>query len=146
MDYLHLLYQLPAVFTGSVMVSRLLPFKLDKRYGPLLTFLVALCVLLLPVLPDMALALIWPVDLLHRFHKTTVTGHEPVKVPGVAQVRKRLKPPRCDITKYATRAYLRMGEEPAPAGPPEDDEDAPGEVPVVKSDDPPAIRSYIPAL
>jgi hypothetical protein len=148
MDWLHLIYQVPAVFTGSVLVSRCLPFKLNARYGTLLTFLVALVVLLMPVLPDMALALIWPVDILHRFHGVSLAGQDPVKVPGVAQVRKRLKPPTFDIKKYATRAYVRPGEEQpeSPDDVPESPDDAPGEEETEAPEQVQAVKSYIPEL
>lgn len=76
MIFLALAWQLPALFTAVPVVNGLLPVKVTERVVPLLYFLVALVVMVLPTIVCLALGAAGVVTLLHRF-----SGYSALSVP-----------------------------------------------------------------
>lgn len=118
-DYLHLLLDLPAVVGASTMISLLSPWKVQARAVPALLFVVGLIVMVLPMLPVVALALMLPAAWIQRLLGIELHGHEPVNVaPAVEKARsaaqaarERMRTPEpVDITAYATHAYPAPGD------------------------------------
>lgn len=139
MDWYHLLYAVPAIFSGSTLLSYLSPVKISARLVPLLTLLTALAVLAMPLSIDIALAIVPAVAVLHRFFGVSLSAHEPVSVTRLFRIAKEAQ---TEITQFAARAYPRPGEEEtgtakAAGEPGEGNEPAP---------EPAPIRSHIPAL
>lgn len=144
MDYLHLLYELPAIVSGTTMLAYLWPRKITPHFVPLLTFIVALIVLALPGYIDIALALVLPVALLHAWLGVSLTGHDPIKAPSLKEIREKIKPAKFELRQFVTRAYMPGG---VPAKTPDDepvveDSAVSQEVPEQKT----ATKSYIPEL
>jgi hypothetical protein len=147
MDYVDLAWQLPAIVSGTTIVAYLWPRKMLPHFAPFLTFLVALVVLALPAYPDLALALVLPVAIIHKVVGVSLTGHDPVpvKLPTVKQVREKIRPPKFQLKNFVTRAYPdpatepKEVEEPAPVV-----EDA-GNIPEPATVEQP-IKSHIPPL
>lgn len=84
--YLHLIYQLPAMFTAGIAVSGVLPFRLARRFVPALVIGTALLVLKLPAYPDLALACAGPVAFAYRVCGISLceaSGPYGVRVPRV---------------------------------------------------------------
>ena len=102
MEYLRLLYELPAIVAGTTIIAYMSPWKFQTRFLPLVMFLVGLLVLRVPELLDLALALTIPAAWLQeRVLGISVDGHEPLKVP----VRALKLPKRIQLRNFATRAY-----------------------------------------
>ena len=140
MEYLRLLYELPAIVAGTTIVAYMSPWKFQARLLPLVMFIVGLLVLLMPQLIDMALCLTIPAAwLMQRILGIEVDNHEPlrVKLPTI-------RAPKFELRQFATRAF---------PNPLDDDADAPEDVEDV--DDPPereessqvsTVPSYVPSL
>jgi hypothetical protein len=141
MEYLRLLYELPAIVSGCTMLAYLLPVKFEIRFAPLLMFVVALLVLWMPEFVDLALCLTIPATYFQEnILGIKMDGHEPLKltVPKV-KLPKRAKP--VPIQEFATQAY------PDPAAEPEDDEHSDDDPPKLE---PPTVistvKSFVPPL
>lgn len=75
---LHLLYQVPAIFTAVPMLARLLPVKLPERAIPLFYFLVSMLVMALPGSMCLALGAAGLVSMIHvRLGEKVSTIPEP---------------------------------------------------------------------
>jgi hypothetical protein len=167
MDYWHLLYELPAIVSGTVMFAYLWPRRITPHFVPLVTFIFALIVMVLPVLPVLALALTLPVGMIQKFVGLSMTEHDPLELPSLAEVREKIRPAKFELRQFVTRAYSPNGvpgkglvqDAPVPEPPdgvPGEDEtpdDVPGdrEVPIVKDASvSPAqqtnIRRFVPQL
>lgn len=105
MPYLRLLYELPAVVSGTTMIAYLLPFRFAPRFGPLLMFLVSLAVLAVPENVSLALALMIPAAWLQNVLGIDMHGHDPL-VLRLPKIRLR----RPVITEYADKAYPDPGD------------------------------------
>lgn len=118
MNYLHLIYQLPAVVAGTVTVAYVLPWKLAPRFAPLLMFAVALAVMRIPAWVCLALALTIPAAWLSGKLGIDLHSHEPLKI-RLPQLRMTRMP----LTEFAERAYPDPAEDPdgktEPPGPAE---------------------------
>lgn len=84
MNFLPLLWQVPAVFTAVPMVARLWPVKLAPRAIPLFYFIVALVVMALPGRVDLALAAAGLVSILHQHVGVKLSAEEPPDMKEVA--------------------------------------------------------------
>jgi hypothetical protein len=78
---LHLLFQLPAMFSAGVGVRGFLPFEMDRKAVPLFLALVFLIVLFLPMTPVIALACVLPIQLAYKFFGESLTSVTPFEVP-----------------------------------------------------------------
>lgn len=150
-DYWHLLFQIPALFTGATFLAFLSPWKVTPRLQMVIYIVSALIVLALPVYPALALALVGPVAFLHKLFGVSLTSvDDPVKLPveKTVKVAKSVagyvrKPKAAPVTQFLTRAYPNPadGEETEP-------EVAPEEAPVPKEQ--PAfvsnVRKFVPDL
>jgi hypothetical protein len=105
MDYFNLIYQLPAIVSGTALVAYLWPRRITPHFIPLLTFVVALIVLALPVFPAVALALCLPVGIIHKLIGVSLTGHDPLELPSLAEVREKIQPPKFELRQFVTRGY-----------------------------------------
>lgn len=144
MDWYHLLYIVPAIFSGSTLLSYLSPVKVSARLVPLLTFITALIVLALPLSIDLALAVVPAVAVLHRFFGVSLSGHAPLGVTNLLRMGKGLQ---TEITEFASKAYPRPGEDVDTAvTEPDADMAVDTDVPVVKSAEKPQVKSFIPSL
>jgi hypothetical protein len=85
MHRMNLLYDVPAIVSGTAMVAYLWPRKILPHVVPLLTFIV----LALPVFPDVALALVLPVAIIHKLFSISLTEHELLALPEMKQVSER---------------------------------------------------------
>lgn len=146
MEYLRLLYELPAIVAGTTILAYLSPVKIAHRFTPLLMFIVGLVVLQLPEFIDMALCLTIPAAWLLGQFSIDLHGHEPLKV----SVKLPKLPNRIPIRQFVTRAYPDPAAE---TGEPDDEDESPterGEVPVVKSQEPPElvteVQKFVPPL
>lgn len=141
MDYLHLLWQLPAIVSGTTMLAYLWPRKITPHFVPLLTFIVALIVLALPGYIDIALALVLPVALLHSWLGVSLTGHDPIKAPSLKEIREKIKPAKFELRQFVTRAYT-------PGGAPEERAEEVKDSPVAQEEpaQTSAVKSFVPEL
>lgn len=81
MEYLRLLYELPAITAGTTIVAYVSPWAFRSRFIPLVMFAVALVVLSIPQFADMALALTIPAAWVQeKLLGITIEGHEPLRV------------------------------------------------------------------
>jgi hypothetical protein len=144
-NWYHLIYIVPAIFSGTTMLGYLSPVKVSARFLPLLTFLVALLAIVLPMKIDVALAVVPAVAMLHRFFRIDLTAHQPVSVTQALRIGKGLQD---GITEFAAKAYPRPEDDVDThvAAPDDDKEVARDEVPVVKSATKPQVTSFIPDL
>lgn len=136
MIYLHLLYELPAILAGTTLISYLSPWKMTARAVPLLMFVMALLVMLLPQIFGLALCLSllagWLADRLGM----SFSGHDPVKV-----ALPKLRRPKIQLRQFVTRAY------PDPETLDAQEEDDVDEPPQQEAGDTVStVRSYVPAL
>jgi hypothetical protein len=131
-NWYHLIYIVPAIFSGTTMLGYLSPVKVSARFLPLLTFLVALLAIVLPMK-------------IHRFFRIDLTAHQPVSVTQALRIGKGLQD---GITEFAAKAYPRPEDDVDThvAAPDDDKEVARDEVPVVKSATKPQVTSFIPDL
>ena len=139
MEYLRLLYELPAIIAGTTIVAYMSPWKFQARFLPLVMFIVGLFVLTMPQLIDMALCLTIPAAwLMQRVLGISVDGHDPLKI-RLPKVPDRWKKP-LPIQQFVTKAY------PSPDSPAEDDADE--EIPPEpeESSQVSAVPSYVPSL
>ena len=114
MDYYHLIYQVPAIVSGTTMLAYLYPRRVLPHFIPLLTFLVSLGVLVMPVLPAVALAVTPLVALFHQVLGLNLTAHEVLEVPKASAVRAKIRRPKVTLRQFVTRAYPAPGsDEPA---------------------------------
>lgn len=142
MDYYHLIYELPAIVSGTTMLAYLWPRKITPHFVPLLTFIVALIVMVLPVLPVVALALVLPVAMLHKWLNVSLTGHEPIEVPSLKEIREKIRPAKFELRQFVTRAYT-------PDGVPGGDVEAEVKDSPVSEEEPAqqtAVKSFVPEL
>lgn len=100
MEYLRLLYELPAIVSGTTILAYLSPWKIEHRFMPAIMFLVALVVLQLPEFIAMSLCLTIPAAWLQAKLGIELHGHEPLKVTLPA-----IRKPKVEIKKFVTRAY-----------------------------------------
>lgn len=118
--YWRLLFEIPAILSGTVMVAYLWPKRITPHFVPALMFLVALVVLALPAYIDLALAVIPLVAKIQQYLGIDLTNHEPVKVPDLTNVRNRLRLSKATLQTFVTRAYPAPGTEaPEPVPEPE---------------------------
>lgn len=136
MEYLKLLYELPAIMAGVTVVCNLAPVTVDKRLIPALVFAMALVVLQVPEYVDLSLALTLPAGMLLAFIGIRLTEHEPIKY-HVPKHRKRKAP---DQT-FADRPYERPGTETEPQ---DDEEEIPPEQEAGETLS--VVRSFVPKL
>lgn len=141
MNYYHLFFQIPALVSGVTMVAYLLPVRFEPRFAPLLMFVIALLVLVMPVTIDMALCLALPAAWLQKFLGIDLHGNEPLNIgPAVEGAKKAAQAARDRVRKrkpveaieYATKAF------PSPDDVSEPDPEPPEQVSTV--------RSFVPAL
>jgi hypothetical protein len=141
MDWVHLIYELPAVAAGTVLLAYLLPWKLQPRFAPLLLFCVALAVMKLPPWIDLALAMTIPAAYLLGKLGVDLHSHEPLRIKLTG-----LKPLRVPLQEFAKRAYpdpAGVSETPS-SGETEDQETA--EVPGPAAHQEGRPRSFVPSL
>lgn len=143
MNWYHLLYIVPAIFSGSTLLSYLSPVKVSARLVPLLTFITALIALALPVSIDIALAVVPAVAVLHRFFGVSLSGHAPLSVTNLFRMGKGLQ---TEITEFAAKAYPRPGDDETAVAETDVDKPVDTDVPVVKSAEKPQVKSFIPSL
>lgn len=139
MEYLRLLYELPAIVAGTTIVAYMSPWKFQARFLPLVMFIVGLLVLTMPQLIDMALCLTIPAAwLMQRVLGISVDGHDPLKIKLPV-----IRAPKFELRQFATKAYARPDD-------PDEAEDVPDDV-----DEPPeqeessqvsTVPSYVPSL
>lgn len=116
MDYWHLVYIIPAVFSLAVIIANLLPFDRSSRHNTLLIFLTGLIVLNCPEMVQVSLALCLPVAYLHRFFGVSLAGigamDYKIRHVGVAvkDIKKRVRPPK--IRAFLTKSYPNPENEP----------------------------------
>lgn len=143
MNYLQLIFELPALVSATVMIAYLLPVKFEPRFAPLLMFIVGLLVLNMPETIDMALCLALPAAWLQRLLGIDLHGHEPLNVgPAVEKARSAAvaardrvrKPKPVELVEFATRAYPSPDAE---AEPEAEDPEPPVQAGTVKSFVPP---------
>lgn len=127
MDWTHLLLDLPAIIGASSMISLLSPWRMQPRAVPALLFIIGLIVMLLPMLPVVALALMLPAALIQKYLGIDLHGHEPLNAAPAVETAKSAaqsarervrKPKRAEVTEFVTKAY------PAPGDAAELDDDA----------------------
>lgn len=108
MDYLELIYLIPAAVAASVMFVNVLPFSVDKKLNPWIMFAAAMLVLFLPQWMAIALAMTIPMGLIYGWTGIRLQGHEPVRVP-VQEVRAtiaKLRPPKkTEVQAFLTKEY-----------------------------------------
>lgn len=109
MEYLRLLYDLPAVVAGSVIVAYLSPWQFRARFAPLVMFVIGLLVLCAPQLVDLALALTIPAAWLVRALGIDVYGQVPLKVT-LPRVRFR----NVQVRQFVEGAYPVPGSDGEP--------------------------------
>lgn len=81
MNWWHILLDIPAAVTASVMLVNILPFSLSAKLNPWVMFACALLVLALPLPVVVALAIAVPMGLIYGWTGVRLQGHEPVKLP-----------------------------------------------------------------
>lgn len=135
MEYLKLLYELPAVLGGTLILAYASPWKLNLRHAPLMMFLVGLLVQFLPGFIDIALALVIPAGWLQAFLGIELAAHAPLKVTVPKLPRK------VQLQEFATRAYPNPDDD-SPERP--DDEETPPEP--EESPQVNTVRSFVPKL
>jgi hypothetical protein len=139
-NYLDLIYQIPAAVTASTAIAYALPFSLPARFNPVLLFLCALMVLSLTVKIDIALAICGPISLIHNYLGVRLQGHEPVKIPWrrslayAQEFRDRMK--KTEVREFLSHPYPDPEEDPGPVA------EDPSEVAVI----PVGIRKFVPEL
>lgn len=87
MDYSHLLYQLPAIFTAVPMLHRLLPFRLAERAIPLFYVIVSILVMAMPGGLCLALGAAGLVSYLHNRIGVRLSAEGP---PDMAEVANKI--------------------------------------------------------
>lgn len=138
MIYLHLLYELPAVLSGTLLIAYLSPWKVSPRVIPLLMFLMALLVLGLPQIIGLALCLTLLAGYFADKLGMSFTGHEPVSLtlPKVS-----LRRPRIVVKDFVKAAY------PDPETVADQEEDDPDEPPQPEpGDQVSTVPSYVPKI
>lgn len=109
MDFWHLLYIIPAVFSLAVIIANALPFERSSRHNTLLIFLTGMAVINCPVQVQIALAVCLPVAYLHKFFGVSLAGigamDYKIRHVGTAvkDIKKRVSPPK--IRAFLTRSY-----------------------------------------
>lgn len=83
MIFLHLLYQIPAIFTACAALYYVLPFKLHARLLPLYMVVVSFFVMMLPVHYCLALGVAGLVTLLHKWFGVRFAQEEAPDVKGL---------------------------------------------------------------
>lgn len=137
MEYLRLLYELPAIMACSFIVANLLPVRIDTRVVPVIMFCAGLVVLALPAYVSLSLALTIPAALVMARLGMPLTAHEPIKY----HVPKHIKTKTKGLTKtFASRAYVRPGEETHEYL----DADVPPEQPAGETHS--SVKSFVPPL
>jgi hypothetical protein len=87
MNYSHLLYQVPAIFSAVPMIHRLLPFRLAERAIPLFYVIVSVLVMALPGSLCLALGAAGLVSYLHNLIGVRLSAEAP---PDMAEVANKL--------------------------------------------------------
>ena len=85
--FLHLLFQVPAIFTLGIALRGVLPFEFDKNLVPAFLVLCGLAVLYLPLTLTLALACVWPVALFYKLSGISLSDIPPIDVPDLSWVR-----------------------------------------------------------
>ena len=142
---LHLLYQVPAIFTAVPMVHRLLPFKLPERAIGLFYVLVSVLVMAMPGSLCLALAAAGLVSYLHNSIGVRLSTEAP---PDMAEVANKLA-----LTwDYIVTHLPKFPVIPVPPGSNQEpivhDEPEDGKEPYQEPPSPPEdrIRKHIPKL
>jgi hypothetical protein len=123
MDYVRLVLDLLAIIGGSSMVALLSPWRVQPRAVPLLLFVVALVVMVLPLTVVLAMSLMVPAALIMRYLGIELADNEPADYsPATAKARSTAQAARMrvqergwrrkpvEVTEFATRAYEPPGE------------------------------------
>jgi hypothetical protein len=114
MEYIRLLLDLLAVIGESSMISLLSPWRMQARAVPVLLFVVGMIVMVLPMLPVAALAMMLPAAWLQRFLGIDLHSHEPLNVaPAVEKARsaaqtarEKVRPSKpAEVQQFVTKAY-----------------------------------------
>lgn len=140
MDYSHLLYQLPAIFTAVPMLHRLLPFRLAERAIPLFYVIVSVLVMALPGSLCLALGAAGLVSYLHNRIGVRLTAESP---PDMAEVANKLALAWDYIVTHLPALPVKGQQEPIVHDSPEDGKEAYQEPPSPPEE---RIRSHIPHL
>lgn len=115
MNYWHLIYILPAVFSAAVIGANLMPFDRTSRHNTLFIFLAGLVTFALPQEAQMCLALCLPVAYLHKFFGVSISGIEKMdygirKIPGIIKtVKDKIIPPK--IRSFLSKSYPNPEDE-----------------------------------
>lgn len=139
MEYLRLLYELPAIVSGTTILAYLSPWKIAHRFMPLIMFLMALTVLNVPEMFSLALCLAIPAAWLQAQLGIELHSHDPLRV-----TLPKLRKPKIEIRKFVTRAYPDPSQEDPEPEHDADDPEAPPE------HEPPAqvtaVKKFVPSL
>lgn len=108
MEYLHLIWQLPAIVAGTTMLAYVSPWKIQPRFMPLLMFIIGMIVLTCPAFVSLALGLTIPAAYLQSKLGIDLHSHEPLKIT-LPQIRK----PQVLLREFAARAYPSPADEAA---------------------------------
>lgn len=135
MNYLKLIYEMPAVAAATTMIAYALPFRVTPRFVPALIFFVSMLVILLPVPVALALAMVIPAAWLLGILGVDLHGHDPLKI----RLPKIRLPKTVPLQEFVTRAYPDPSEDGMP--PEGDSEDEPQASQTVR-----VAKSFIPRL
>lgn len=114
MPYVRLLLDLLAIVGGSSILAFLSPWQVTARVIPLLIFVTAMIVMVLPTLPLVALAMMLPTALIQKLLGIKLTGHEPLDVvPAIEKAKSAAESARerfgkskpAEVTQFVTRAF-----------------------------------------
>jgi hypothetical protein len=137
---LHLLYQVPAIFTAVPMVHRLLPFKLPERAIALFYVLVSVLVMALPGSLCLSLAAAGLVSFLHNRIGVRLSTETP---PDMAEVANKLALAWDYIVTHLPVLPVKIQQPPTVDEDPEDVKEPYQEPPSPPED---RIRNHIPRL
>lgn len=139
MEYLRLLYELPAIVSGTTILAYMSPWKIAHRFMPLIMFLMALLVLQVPEFISLAMCLAIPAAYLQAKLGIDLHSHDPLKIKLPA-VRK----PKFELRQFVTKAYPSPDEQDAePEEAPEEDEAPPEHE---DNEQVTAVKKYVPSL
>ena len=139
MDYLKLVFDLPAIVAGATILAYSLPVKLPPRCAPLLLFLTGILIWFLPAFIVFPLALTLPAAYLMKLLGIDMHSHDAADYSkaveltktGARKARDRIKPP---VTQeYVTHGYPQVDA-------PVVDEDIPPENPGEHEDPEPPLK------
>lgn len=114
MDYWHLVYLIPAVFSAAVIGANLMPVERTSRHNTAFLFISGLIVFNLPQEVQVCLAICLPVAYLHKFFGVSISGIEKMdygfrKIPGIlVKIKEKVVPEKAK--EILTRAYPNPDE------------------------------------